>query len=74
MRILEELLVAGGSIEKTEASTCKISYWHIPNGTDYDMVITVEVFFNDIQIAESLCEELMSHHRESLPVVLYIGG
>jgi len=70
MSIFGELQVVGGSTGRTEKSSCKISYWHIPNGTDYNNAQVVEVFMEDRQIAEDLCQKLKFRCVEAMPMVL----
>jgi hypothetical protein len=52
MSIYQEALAIGGKRHKGEDSTCKVSWWHIPVGTDYHHARVIEMYFADSSVAE----------------------
>ena len=54
--IFFESQLSGGTFERQSNSVAKVSYWHIPNGSEYDRAEIVEVFFSDMVIAEQFAK------------------
>lgn len=44
----------GGTLTEQADSVCYISYWHVPNGSDYDKASARKVYFSDRSAAEKL--------------------
>lgn len=53
MTITQEILLAGGTVDD-QGQAYAISYWHIPNGTDYDHAIAHKCFIDDKEVADKI--------------------
>lgn len=53
MTITQEILLAGGTVDD-QGQAYAISYWHIPNGTDYDSAVACKCFIDDKEAADRI--------------------
>lgn len=50
------LMLYGAQYARQPSSVAKVCYWYIPGGCDYVNAQAVEIFFDDLSLAEKLAK------------------
>jgi len=64
-----ELMAAGCTTTQQPSSQYFVSYWHIPNGSDYDRARIVKMFFSEEE--KETVEAIVKHYDwpPEMPVI-----
>ncbi len=57
MSMINTITEYGGSTKASSELPVKVSYWHIPGGTDYTNAQVRHAYFPDVEKAEKFCKD-----------------
>jgi hypothetical protein len=55
--LTSEIISSGGTMEQQTTTVAKVSFWHIPRGSDYHNATTVKCFFDNAEKAEAFANK-----------------